>query len=263
MKRIYSTDLTDAQYQSIKKILQIHGKRKWELHLLFNAIFYVVKTGVQWRMLPANFPPWQTVYWYFKKWEKDGSWELIHHELYLKAREKQKRKESPSAAIIDSQTVNTDFVGGIRGFDAGKKKVGRKRHIMVDTLGLLMIIVVHRANIQDRDGARFVFNRLFKDLFAFNRIKIFFADGGYAGALVIWVEERFKALGAKLSIVKRSDKVQGFKILPKRWIVERTFAWLGFQRRLSKDYERKPTTSETFIKIAMIRLMLNRIQKSA
>ena len=261
MKRIYPTDLTDAQYQNIKKILKSHRKRKWDLRLLFNAIFYVIKTGIQWRMLPVNYPPWQTVYWYFKKWEKDGSWELIHAELYLKARRAEKREESASAAIIDSQTVVTDFVGGIRGFDAGKKKVGRKRHILVDTLGLLMIVVVHRADIQDRDGARFVFNRLLKNLFSFNRIKIFFADGGYAGALVTWVAERFKALGAELSIIKRNDKAKGFKVLPKRWIVERTFAWLGFQRRLTKDYERKATTSETIVKIAMIRLMLNRIQK--
>lgn len=186
---------------------------------------------------------------------------MVQNELYLKVRKKEKREASASAAIIDSQTVSTDFVGGMRGFDAGKKKVGRKRHILVDTLGLLLVIVVHRADIQDRDGARFVFNRLYKNLFAFNRIKVFFADGGYARALIAWVRERerFKALGAGLFIIKRSDQAKGFQVLPKRWIVERTFAWLGFQRRLSKDYERKAITSETFVKVAMIRLMLNRM----
>ena len=150
MKRLYVTDLSATQAAQIREILKDDRKRKWEIELIFNAIFYVVKTGIQWRMLPVNFPPWQTVYWYFKKWQADGSWELLHAELYRLARQKAGKPTGASAAIIDSQTVKTDFTGGQRGFDAGKKIKGHKRHLRVGTLGLLIVLVVHRADSAER-----------------------------------------------------------------------------------------------------------------
>lgn len=218
--------------------------------------FFVVRTGCQWRMLPHDFPKWQSVYYHFRQWRQRGILEAIHDALRTQLREAEGRQASPSAAIIDSQSVKTTEAGGPRGYDAGKKVNGRKRHIMVDTLGLLLIVVVHAASTQDRDGAKLVMEKIAG---RFPRLKRIWADGGYAGHLVEWAQAFGNWI---LDIVKRSDGQKGFVVLPRRWVVERTFAWLGRCRRLSKDYERLTQTSETMALVSMIHLMLRRLRPS-
>ncbi len=205
-------------------------------------------------MIPQDFPNWQTVYYYFARWKKDGTWFRIHETLRAEERIRQGRKKHPTAGSLDSQSVKTTAVPSARGFDAGKKINGRKRHILVDTLGLMIAICVTTACVQDRDGIK----KLLKT-FGVHRKKLhnIWVDGGYRGEVIEWVKNKFRLY---LEVVLRSDEVKGFVVLPKRWVVERTFAWLNNHRRLSKDYERYPKTSETMIQIAMIRLMLRRLQ---
>ena len=248
----YQSDLTDSQWQFIKNMVEDGRKRKYNLRGILDAILYVSKSGCQWRMLPKNFAPWQSVYYYFRKWKINGLLEEIHDFLVGKLRFKKGRKVLPSVGIIDSQSVKSSNVCHEEvGYDGGKKVKGRKRHIVVDTLGLLLIAVVHSATPHDSKGAKKVFQAL-KDKFLGN-IKKVFADAGYQGVLIDWTK---RELGILLEIVKRNETGK-FKILPKRWIVERTFSWLSFQRRASKDYERLPESSVAFMQIAMIRLMLN------
>jgi len=204
-------------------------------------------------MLPHDLPPWKTVYHYFRHWRKDGTWERINAALRVEVRVAAGREPEPSAAILDSQSVKTTETPGIRGYDAGKKVNGRKRHILVDTLGLLLMVVVHAAHIQDRDGAKLVLERVRG---RFPRLHLIWADGGYAGQLVEWVKIVCHWV---LEIVKRPGDVKGFQVLPRRWVAERTFGWLGRYRRLSKDYEGVPETSEAMVYIAMIHLMVRRL----
>jgi putative transposase len=204
-------------------------------------------------MLPHDLPPWKTVYHYFRLWRKDGTWERIHSALRVEVRVTAGREPEPSAAVMDSQTVKTTETPGVRGYDAGKKVNGRKRHLLVDTLGLVLMVIVHAANIQDRDGAKLLLERVQG---RFPRLRLIWADGGYAGKLIDWVKTVFNWV---LEIVKRSDDVKGFQVLPHRWVVERTFGWLGRYRRLSKDYEGLPESSEAMIYIAMIHLMVRRL----
>lgn len=204
-------------------------------------------------MLPHDFPAWQTVYHYFRTWRKDGTWKGIHDALRRDVRVQAGREPEPSAAIIDSQSVKTTEKGGIHGYDAGKKINGRKRHILVDTMGLILAVVVHAANVQDRDGAKLVLEKV---KYLLPRLCLIWADGGYAGQLIDWVLSTCSWL---IEIVKRSTDVKGFYVLPHRWIVERTFAWIGRYRRLSKEYEYLTETSEAMIYAAMIRLMVRRL----
>lgn len=257
-RKPYPSDLTNAEWQRIEPLIpkpktnrgRKHKHSFWEI---LNAIFYLLRSGCAWRMLPHDLPPWKTVYHYFRLWRKDGTWERINTALRTELRESEGRETEPSAAILDSQSVKTSDVKGVRGYDAGKNIKGRKRHILVDTLGLLLIVVVHTANIQDRDGAKLVLQKAQK---LFSRLSLVWADAGYAGKLIDWVKG---TCGWALEIVKRTPGIKGFQVLPRRWVVERTFGWLSQYRRLSKDYEVLTETSEALVYAAMVHVMVRRL----
>jgi putative transposase len=259
--QLYPSDLTDREWECIKRLIPAAKsggrKRQTDMRLTVNAIFYINRTGSQWRYLPREYPPWQTVYGYFRAWRIAGIWERIHDHLRNLVREQEERERQPTAAILDSQSVKTTDRGGPeRGFDAGKLIYGRKRHILVDTLGLLLLVVVHSAGTQDRDGARAVLAPLAN---RFSKLRKIWVDSIYNGGIAEWVRDLRQRNRIELEIVKRPEGLKGFLVLARRWVVERTFAWLSFHRRLSKDYEYLPETSEAFIRIAMIRLMLARL----
>ncbi|MDR3619519.1 MAG: IS5 family transposase [Paludisphaera borealis] len=255
-RKPYASDLSDAEWAILEPFLPPRvpaGKpRTTDLREVLDAIFYVLTNGCAWHALPHDFPPEGTVRDYFHRWRRSGLWQRIHDALRRQVRVEAGKEPEPSAGSIDSQSVKATRTGGTRGYDAGKKINGIKRHLLVDTLGLVLAVVVHSAGIQDRDGAKLVFAKA-KLRGGWPRMARVWADSGDAGKLIAWVAT---ACRWPLEIVKRNDDVKGFRLLPKRWVVERTFSWLSNYRRLSKHYEYWDETGE-----AMIHLMLRRLAK--
>jgi putative transposase len=255
----YPSDLTDAQWALIEPHLpgSSGGRpRTTDLRDVVNAIFYLSRTGCQWRYLPKDFPPKSTVWRYFDQWRRHGTLDTLHDRLRTKVRTAEKPYAPRTTASVDSQSVDTTSGGEQRGRDNAKNVDGRKRHIVVDSMGLLLAVLVTAANVDDAKAAAELFARL--DSQPMSRVKRMFADNKYHNyALYQWVEGHARW---ELVIVRRPEGARGWVRLPIRWTVERTFAWLGKCRRLSKDRERSVVSSEAFIKLAMIQLMLNRLQ---
>jgi putative transposase len=259
----YPSDLTRTQWERLRPLLpdaKPGGRpRSGDLREVLDGIFYITRGGCSWRMMPVDLPPWSTCSDYFYKWRDDGTWSRVNDSLRTQVRHRGGRRKSPSMGIIDSQSVRTTEQGGPRGKDAHKKVSGRKRHLVVDTLGMVVSAVVHSAGIQDRDGAKLVLKKM---VGRFPRLKKILADGIYNGGIAEWAEE---IGGWILEVVVRpkdetEEERKKFKVLKWRWIVERTFAWLGRYRRLSKDYEGTEASSESWIYIAMTHLMLRRLE---
>src|SRR6478735_7234082 len=262
-RRGYPSDLSDEQWAVIEALVPaVRSGGRPEKHprrAIVNAIFYVVRTGCSWRQLPHDFPPWQTVFWYFKQWRADGTTDRLHDALRDRVRDAAGRDPMASAGIVDAQSVKgADTVGaGSRGFDAGKKVNGRKRHIVVDTMGLLLAVIITTASATDRDAGQTLLAQLHARHWRVTRV---WADGGYTGRLVDFARD---ALSVALTVVRRSDDTRGFTVLPKRWLVERTFAWLMHSRRLARDYETRTDTSESMIHWSMSIVMSRRLARRA
>ncbi len=256
---IYDTDLADQQWEIISLLLPVNVGQgrptELDLRLVLNAILYLVRTGCQWRNLPKDFPKWGSVYYYFRKWAKDGSWQAINEALRKMERKKRGRNPEPTGAIVDSQSVKMTEAGGERGFDGGKNINGRKRNVVSDTIGNLLAVVVNAASTDDRVGAKEAFAKLSVD--TISSLQKLWADGGYRGEdFLNWVHEM---LQSALEITYRPPNTKGFVVVPVRWVVERTLAWLGRYRRLSKDYEHCTKSSEGMIYVASITTMLKRL----
>jgi transposase len=264
---VYDTDMTDEQWQVIRPLLPVPawmesrgGRPESYCHrVMLDAVFYVVDNGIKWRAMPVDFPCWDRVYAFFRRWRERGLIAEFHDRLRGRVREAAGREAEPSAAVIDSQSVKADAVvgSGSRGYDGGKKINGRRRHLICDTTGLLLMINVTAGNVTDRQAATDMLPVLRT---RFPTITKLWADGGYTGVLITWA---LTVLHLAVTVIKRSDDVSGFVVLPRRWVVERSFAWLLHSRRLARDYERRPDSSEAMIMWSMTRLMTRRLAAPA
>ena len=259
MHTLYPSDLADDEWAALQPYLPAAPRRgrprTHPLRGILNAVFYLLRTGCPWRYLPSNFPPWSTVHYHFRRWHLQNHWYGMFTALREAERQRVGRDPHPSAAIMDAQSVKTvEESAGISGYDAHKCVKGRKRHLLVDTLGLPISFYVTPADMHDTQGARCL---LVGRKYFLPRLKKIWADAAYRGKeLADWCQAEG---GWDLEVVERTPGVRGFSVLPKRWIVERTFGWLSRNRRMSKDYERKVQTSETLIEVAMIRLLVARL----
>lgn len=255
----YETDLTDQQFALVEPFLptpKLMGRPPADLRDVLNGILYLVRTGCQWRLLPKDFPPWSTVHTWYRRLRKDGTWDKIHEALRQQVRRREGRNPSPRSSAADSQSVKTTPQGGTHGFDAGKKVSGRKRHPWVDSLGLLLAVVVTAADVHDSRAACDLFHsRAWDEL---PRPEVVYTDSQYTADYLD--EDVFSWSPFRRVVVSRPEGARGFVKLPQRWVVERTFAWLNRSRRLSKDYERGPESSETMVRVSMIHLMLRRLR---
>jgi transposase len=262
MRPAYPSNLTQAQYEMLSDLIpeaKAGGRpRTVDLWEVLNALLYVLVEGVRWRSLPKDFPAWPTVYGYFRAWQKDGTWVEIHDQLRDWTRIEEGRKPSPSEASIDSQTVKSAaMLNQEIGYDANKKTKGRKRFLCVDTLGLILRVFVTAANVPEREGGKKVLERVKQMKGQVNRLTVIWADGGFNGpAFLQWVMDTCHWI---LEVVLRPKEQKRFVLLPKRWVIERTNGWLMHCRRLVRDYERLPESSEAFIYLAMIRIMVRRL----
>lgn len=254
----FATSLTDPQWDLIKPLLPEPcklGRPPTDRRKVVDAILYIVKGGIPWRLLPHCFPPWKTVYHIFRKWAKEGVWEAVNSIMRARVRAQAGKRCRPTAAILDSQSVKSDGHGGEVGYDAGKRIKGRKRHLLVDTLGLLLGVAVTPASTPEREGASLMLEKV---LVWFNWLRLLWVDGGYTGDSFA---QTVKAMRPKLEVqvVKRSEDLSAFQALPRRWVVERTFGWIMRHRRLVRDYEASDWSAEAWIYIAMIRIQLRRL----
>jgi transposase len=262
-KPVYETSLSDRQWAAIEPLLPVrnprHGGRplKFDRRLILDTILYVLRTGCAWRHVPHDLAPWDAAYRWFAAWSADGTWRRVHAALRERVREHDGRDRQPTAAVLDSQSAKSAEGGEAIGYDAGKRVRGRKRHLLVDTGGLLLHRVVHSASVQDRAGAKLVLHDLHEQ---FPHVELVWVDGGYVNAvdagLIGWAR---READVAIVLVPRNADVRGFQVLPRRWVVERTFGWLARCRRLARDYERKTTHAEAMIDVAMIRLMAARL----
>ena len=254
----YASDVSDAEWAQIEALLPVPKRlgrpRTTQMRQVVNAMLYLLTTGCQWRLLPKEFPPFSTVQRFFYRWRDAGLWQTINHFLVMRTREAAGREASPTAGVLDSQSVKTTEAAGPRGYDAGKKIKGRKRHVLTDTNGLLVAAVVHQADIQDRDGAPLV---LASARYLYPWLRHVFADGAYSGAKLNTALENIGRW--TIEVIKRSDAASGFVVLPRRWVVERTFAWLNRNRRLAKDFEATLESALTWLFLASVKLLMRRL----
>lgn len=257
-KQRYSTNLTKTQWKVIKPMLPTEstGRRPRCRHAILNALWFVVVTGIPWRLLPREFPAWQTVYYHFRRWSRLGYWKRLHHLLRALIRVKMNRHKHPTAGCLDSQSVKTTAVAGVRGFDAAKKVTGRKRHLLCDTQGLALELVVTPANISESQGARLLGRCMGRRRGVTKKLRRVWVDAGYKAGAIAWYEQK---RGVTLEIVTRDKQHCGFILQKRRWVIERTFSWLCAHRRLARDYEGCIAHSEALVWMALSRILLKRL----